>query len=101
MAQHTGLPVVLSAASGTGKTTLCHRLLGLDPRLALSISYTTRAPRGEERDGVDYHFVDDATFDAMVARNAFVEWANVFGRKYGTSAEKNPRTAGPRGGRPV
>jgi len=83
-----GLPVVLSAASGTGKTTLSHRLLGADPRLALSISYTTRPPRGQERNGVDYHFVDDATFDAMVARNAFVEWANVFGKRYGTSAEK-------------
>jgi guanylate kinase len=83
-----GLPVVLSAASGTGKTTLCHRLLAADPRLALSISYTTRAPRGQERNGVDYHFVDDATFDAMVARNAFVEWANVHGKRYGTSAEK-------------
>jgi len=83
-----GLPVVLSAASGTGKTTLCHRLLSADPRLALSISYTTRQPRGQERNGVDYHFVDDATFDAMVARNAFVEWANVHGKRYGTSAEK-------------
>ncbi len=79
---------MLSAASGTGKTTLCQRLLALDQRLALSISYTTRAPRGQERDSVDYHFVDDPTFDAMVGRNAFVEWANVFGRKYGTSAEK-------------
>jgi guanylate kinase len=83
-----GLPVVLSAASGTGKTTLCHRLLSADPRLALSISYTTRAPRGQEHNGVDYHFVDDETFDAMVGRNAFVEWANVHGKRYGTSAEK-------------
>lgn len=83
-----GLPVVLSAASGTGKTTLCHRLLAADPRLALSISYTTRQPRGQERNGVDYHFVDDATFDAMVARNAFVESANVHGKRYGTSSEK-------------
>lgn len=83
-----GLPVVLSAASGTGKTTLSHRLLAADPRLALSISYTTRAPRGQERNEVEYHFVDDATFDAMVARNAFVEWANVHGKRYGTSAEK-------------
>lgn len=80
--------MVLSAASGTGKTTLSHRLLAVDPRLALSISYTTRAPRGQERNEVDYHFVDDAAFDAMVARNAFVEWANVHGKRYGTSAEK-------------
>ncbi len=83
-----GLPVVLSAASGTGKTTLCHRLLSVDPRLALSISYTTRAPRGQERNEVEYHFVDDPTFDAMVGRNAFVEWAPVHGKRYGTSAEK-------------
>src|SRR5688500_11769153 len=88
MTQRRGLPVVLSAASGTGKTTLSRRLLLSDPRLALSISYTTRKPRGQERDAVDYHFVDDGIFDAMIARNAFVEWAEVFGNRYGTSAEK-------------
>jgi len=88
MAHSKGLPVVLSAPSGTGKTTLCQRLLEGDPRLALSISFTTRAPRGAERNGVDYHFVDDKTFDAMVARNAFVEWASVHDNRYGTSAER-------------
>ncbi|MEW5855434.1 MAG: guanylate kinase [Myxococcota bacterium] len=88
MSTPRGLPVVLSAASGTGKTTLSRRLLLSDPRLALSISYTTRQPRGQERNEVDYHFVDDATFSAMIARNAFVEWAEVFGNRYGTSAEK-------------
>lgn len=84
--------MVLSAPSGTGKTTLCLKLLQGDPRLSLSISYTTRAPRGAERNGVDYHFVDDATFDAKVARNAFVEWARVHGNRYGTSAEKTEET---------
>jgi guanylate kinase len=88
MASSRGLPVVFSAPSGTGKTTLCQRLLAMDPRLALSISYTTRAPRGQERNGVDYHFVEDATFDAMVTRNAFAEWAIVHGNRYGTSAER-------------
>lgn len=92
MNQSRGLPVVLSAASGTGKTTLSHRLLGSDPRLALSISTTTRAPRGQERDGVDYHFVDDAAFDAVVARNGFVEWAQVHEKRYGTSAERAAET---------
>lgn len=82
-----GFPVVLSAASGTGKTTLGHMLLESDRDLVLSISTTTRAPRGEERDGDDYHFVDEATFRSMISRGAFIEWAEVHGHHYGSSAE--------------
>ena len=82
-----GFPIVLSAASGTGKTTLAHLLLDARKNMCLSISTTTRAPRGEERDGVDYNFVDDNTFDAMIERGAFIEWAEVHGKRYGSSAE--------------
>jgi guanylate kinase len=77
--------VVLSAPSGTGKSTVLARLLSIYPDLCLSISHTTRKPRGAERDGVEYHFVDDATFDRMVAQNDFLEWAVVHGKRYGSS----------------
>lgn len=83
----SGFPVVLSAASGTGKTTLASMLLGSDANLVLSVSTTTRAPRGEERDGIDYNFVDGTEFDDMVKRGAFIEWANVHANKYGSSKE--------------
>lgn len=82
-----GFPVVLSAASGTGKTTLSHLLLDSDRSLVLSISTTTRAPRGSEEHGVDYHFVDVAGFEAMIARGAFIEHARVHGNHYGSSRE--------------
>jgi guanylate kinase len=82
-----GFPVVLSAASGTGKTTLANMLLDADQNLVLSISSTTRRPRGDEQDGVEYHFVDDETFRAMIARGAFIEHAEVHGNLYGSSAE--------------
>ena len=82
-----GFPVVLSAASGTGKTTLSKMLLDADPRLVLSISCTTRAPRGSEENGVDYHFVDVGTFEEMLARDAFIEQALVHGNRYGSSKE--------------
>jgi guanylate kinase len=82
-----GFPVVLSAASGTGKTTLSHLLLDGDGQLELSISYTTRKPRGAEENGVDYHFVDDPGFNAMIDRDAFIEHAAVHGHQYGSSRE--------------
>ena len=82
-----GFPVVLSAASGTGKTTLSHLLLDSDRSLVLSISSTTRPPRGAEEDGVDYQFVDTPTFEAMIARGAFLEHALVHGNYYGSSRE--------------
>lgn len=85
MAARKGFPVVLSAASGTGKTTLGHRLLKTVPNLTLSVSYTTRAPRHGEREGADYHFIDTGRFDEMVRANAFIEWAEVHGNLYGTA----------------
>ena len=84
MYKGAGIPIVISAASGTGKTTLCRRLLETLSHVARSISFTTRPRRGHEVDGRDYHFVDEPTFDRMVAEDEFVEWANVFDRKYGT-----------------
>lgn len=85
-----GLLFVVAAPSGAGKTSLCKALLKRlsddgDPELRWSCSYTTRKPRAGEENGRDYFFVDDATFDAMIARNDFVEWAHVHGRRYGTS----------------
>jgi guanylate kinase len=77
--------LVVSAPSGTGKSTVCERLLKLYPDLCMSISHTTRSPRGAERDGVEYYFVDDDTFDRMVAQHDFLEWAVVYGKRYGSS----------------
>jgi len=79
-----GLLLVLSAPSGGGKTTVAHRYLAGEPDATFSVSATTRAPRGSERDGVDYHFVSPARFAEMVAAGEFAEWAEVHGRRYGT-----------------
>ncbi len=81
-----GLLLVLSAPSGAGKTTLAHRFRARHPDAVFSVSVTTRAPRGAERDGVDYHFVSAARFAHLVAENAFAEWAEVHGHRYGTLA---------------
>jgi len=81
---HRGLLLVLSAPSGTGKTTLARRFVDAHPEAAFSISVTTREPRGAERDGVDYHFVDALTFQRMIERDEFVEWAEVHGNFYGS-----------------
>lgn len=79
-----GLLLVLSAPSGTGKTTLARRLLAELPDALFSISATTRQPRGREQDGVDYHFVDEASFQERIERGEFVEWAEVHGHFYGS-----------------
>jgi guanylate kinase len=79
-----GVLFVLSSPSGAGKTTISRMLLADDPSLALSVSATTRPMRPGEVDGVDYHFVDTPRFKAMVANNEFLEWAHVFGHRYGT-----------------
>src|SRR6266404_6515750 len=79
-----GLMLVLSSPSGAGKTTLSRRLLDADPTVALSVSVTTRKQRPGEIDGRDYHFIDAARFDAMVKRGELLEWAQVFGHRYGT-----------------
>ena len=76
---------VVSAPSGAGKSTLVKALLELDSHVQPSVSHTTRAPRGQEKHGREYFFASEQEFDAMVAANGFVEWANVHGRRYGTS----------------
>lgn len=77
--------IALAAPSGGGKTTLCRMLLAQYPDTCLSISYTTRKPRGAERDGVEYHFVDEAKFQSLIQQGCFIEWAKVHGNYYGTS----------------
>ncbi len=79
-----GLMLVLSSPSGAGKTTLSRLLLEADTSIALSVSVTTRAPRANETDGRDYHFIDKARFESMVGRGELLEWAEVFGNLYGT-----------------
>jgi guanylate kinase len=80
-----GLLVVVSAPSGTGKTTVVERLVETCPNLARSRSYTSRMARAGERNGVDYNFIERAAFEAMAATGGFLEWADVFGNLYGTS----------------
>lgn len=80
-----GLLFVVSAPSGTGKTTVVERLVERFPRLHRSRSYTSRAPRPGEIPGVDYNFVSRQAFEEMVRRDEFLEWADIFGNLYGTS----------------
>ncbi len=79
-----GLLFVLSSPSGAGKSTIARKLLASDAGLEMSVSATTRPMRPGEIDGVDYHFVDLERFRAMVAAGEFLEWAHVFGHRYGT-----------------
>jgi guanylate kinase len=81
----SGILFIVSAPSGAGKTSLVKALLAQDQRLGLAVSYTTRGPRPGEQNGVHYHFVDTASFAAMVAEGAFLEHAEVFGNRYGTA----------------
>ena len=81
-----GLLFIVSAPSGTGKTTLCERLVQVVPGLRMSRSYTSRHARAGERDGVDYNFISRDRFEALIGEQAFLEWADVFGSYYGTSA---------------
>ncbi len=80
-----GVLLIVCGPSGVGKTSLCDNLLKRRPRLTLSVSYTTRERRGEEEDGVDYHFVDEDQFQAMREAGEFAESAEVHGNWYGTS----------------
>lgn len=82
---------IVSAPSGTGKTTVLTRVLARVEGLRFSVSHTTRAPRGGERDGREYHFVDRAAFERRVADGQFLEWAEVHGQLYGTSVEESER----------
>lgn len=86
-----GLLFIISAPSGTGKTTLAERLVQILSNLRMSRSYSSRAARAGERPGVDYNFVSRDDFDAMIARGEFVEWADVFGNLYGTSRADTER----------
>jgi guanylate kinase len=84
--QAPGILFVVSAPSGTGKTTLVERLVQLVPDLTMSRSYTSRPARDGESDGVDYNFISREKFEEMARRGQFLEWADVFGNLYGTSA---------------
>ncbi|HTL46026.1 MAG TPA: guanylate kinase [Vicinamibacterales bacterium] len=86
-----GLLFVVSAPSGTGKTTIVERLVQVVPDLGLSRSYTSRAARAGETDGVDYNFITRQRFEEMVVADAFLEWADVFGNLYGTCADDAER----------
>lgn len=82
--ERRGILFIISAPSGTGKTTLCKQLVANIPGLWHSVSYTTRTPRPGEEHGREYYFIDDTTFQAMIDRHEFVEWARVYGHLYGT-----------------
>ena len=94
-----GLLIVLSSPSGAGKSTLSRLLLAADPEVTKSVSATTRAKRPGERDDVDYHFVNGGQFEQMAAEGEFVEWAPVFGHRYGTP--KAPVKAALKAGRDI
>jgi guanylate kinase len=94
-----GLMFVLSSPSGAGKTTLSRLLLRADRNVELSISVTTRPKRRGEVNGRDYHFIDRARFDTMVAKGELLEWAEVFGHRYGTP--RNPVIKALQAGRDV
>jgi guanylate kinase len=89
--QRKGRLLVISAPSGTGKSTVCRIIASRDPQVALSISFTTRQPRGSEKNGVEYHFIDDATFDRMISEDKFLEWAEVHFRRYGSGREETEK----------
>ena len=97
--ERRGLLIVLSSPSGAGKTTISRMLLDADPGITMSVSATTRPKRPGEVAGVDYDFVGDAEFDRMIGISEFVEWAPVFGYRYGTP--KAPVKAALRDGRDI
>lgn len=80
-----GLLFIVSAPSGTGKTTLCRAMTEVFPGLHYSVSFTTRPPRPGDEDGRDYHFITPAEFQEKIDRRDFVEWAEIYGCRYGTS----------------
>lgn len=86
-----GLMLVISSPSGAGKSTLARKLMAEFADVELSVSATTRAPRPDERDGVDYHFMDRAGFDALIRTDGFLEWAKVFDHFYGSPRAQTER----------
>lgn len=99
MVRRRGLMLILSSPSGAGKTTISRQLLERDQNLEMSVSATTRQKRPGEVEGVDYHFVDATTFNLMVNRREFLEYAKVFGNYYGTP--RGPVEAALQAGRDV
>jgi len=91
-AARRGLLFIVSAPSGTGKTTLVERLVKVTPGLRMSRSYTCRKARDGERDGVDYNFITREQFEAMIREGAFLEWADIYGNLYGTAAADTDHT---------
>src|SRR4051812_19701640 len=89
--ERRGLLFIVSAPSGAGKTTIVEDLVASTPALRMSRSYTSRAARQGEADGVDYNFVTRERFESMIAAHDFLEWADVFGNLYGTSAADTER----------
>jgi guanylate kinase len=91
-----GIPFVIAAPSGTGKTTVCRRLVEVDALIEFSVSHTTRTPRTRERDSVHYHFVGREDFAKLAGEGAFLEWAEYNGNLYGTSwrSVEEPLAAG-------
>ncbi|MDR0581971.1 MAG: guanylate kinase [Prevotellaceae bacterium] len=90
-----GKVLIFSAPSGAGKTTIVHHLLGKFPALEFSISATSRAPRGNEKDGMDYYFMTPEAFREKIARNEFLEWEEVYaGNYYGTTKSEAERVWG-------
>jgi guanylate kinase len=86
-----GILFVISGPSGVGKTSLCRHIVAQRPDMIQSVSYTTRAPRSQERDGREYHFVSHSTFERLLANDSFLEWAEVHGNLYGTSRQQISR----------
>jgi guanylate kinase len=83
--EYPGNLFVVAAPSGAGKSSLVSALLQVDSKLVVAVSHTTRAPRGQEQNGREYHFTDDASFRQLIGEGAFLEWAEVHGHLYGTS----------------
>jgi len=88
------LVFIVSGPSGAGKSTIIHRVMEQDPRLAFSVSHTTRPPRPGETHGRDYYFVSREEFERLIDEDAFLEWANVYGEYYGTSKWEIDRLTG-------
>jgi guanylate kinase len=93
LSEHRPSLIVVSGPSGTGKSTVLHRVLSRVDGLRFSVSHTTRAPRANEADGVDYHFVSIERFEEMVAGRLFLEWARVHDQRYGTARAERDRAA--------
>tara|TARA_B100000886_G_scaffold86704_1_gene56907 strand:+ start:3777 stop:4376 length:600 start_codon:yes stop_codon:yes gene_type:complete len=82
---NNNLLIIISSPSGAGKTSICKKLISHDKKIKLSVSYTTRAPRDNETNGLDYFFISNDKFNSKILDNSFLEYANVFGNYYGTS----------------